>query len=598
VSFGPRWAICSAWVIATFISVANADEPQSPPSGSAKTREQVQEALQREAYGLSEERNRLLAAAVEANPNDALPRWYLGQVQKSDGTWLDSNSLPATKERQLYQEYVNVRDAKADDAAGQKSLGDWCDRNGLKVQARVHWLKSLVHNPNQTDLRIRLDLVKVGDRWIEKSQLARRQAKEKADREVFEHWRPIFTKLAAQLAAADKEKRQAAIDEVLAVRDPAVLPALQAHFGSQSEDHELLVLQVCEQISDLMATQLLAYLAAEFPAERVREKAASLLKSREQADFVPLLISEMYTPIESKVAGVQHPTGVVDLRRSFVREGADKIDVFVHDATIRGMGAFALRHGRGGEFAQFGARLTTTSSEIAVSAQNRDIKARNERIAAALAIATGEKFSADPQLWWKWWMDLNELVFLNGKGVDAKYQRQVVHTYDPLSPHAATNEYGSYFKPPMSCLIAGTPVWTEQGLIAIERVKFGDLVLSRDVETGELAYKPVLLTTVRPKRQLTEFTVGQEKFQTTGGHLFWGSGKGWIRTKDLQPSQVLHTASSPVSVGSVRPGVEAETYNLVVADFHTYFVGEQRLLSHDNTVRQSTRMIVPGLAAE
>jgi hypothetical protein len=32
-----------------------------------------------------------------------------------------------------------------------------------------------------------------------------------------------------------------------------------------------------------------------------------------------------------------------------------------------------------------------------------------------------------------------------------------------------------------------------------------------------------------------------------------------------------------------------------VADFHTYFVGDGRILSHDNTPRNPTNSIVPGL---
>ena len=42
---------------------------------------------------------------------------------------------------------------------------------------------------------------------------------------------------------------------------------------------------------------------------------------------------------------------------------------------------------------------------------------------------------------------------------------------------------------------------------------------------------------------------------------------------------------------------EAEAYNLVVADFNTYFVGETGILVHDNTPRLPTRATVPGLAA-
>jgi hypothetical protein len=150
----------------------------------------------------------------------------------------------------------------------------------------------------------------------------------------------------------------------------------------------------------------------------------------------------------------------------------------------------------------------------------------------------------------------------------------------------------------MSCLLAGTPISTDQGLVAVERLKPGDLVLARDIETGELAYKPVIHTTLRPKKQLLRITAGKDVFEATGGHLFWVSGQGWVRARELKPGLVLHAAGNPVTVLKVEEGAVAETHNLVVADFATYFVGQGQFLSHDNTVRRPTRMIVPGLAAE
>jgi hypothetical protein len=52
-----------------------------------------------------------------------------------------------------------------------------------------------------------------------------------------------------------------------------------------------------------------------------------------------------------------------------------------------------------------------------------------------------------------------------------------------------------------------------------------------------------------------------------------------------------------VLIEAVEPGNHEQTYNLVVADFHTYFAGADRALSHDNTIRQPTDRVVPGLAA-
>lgn len=43
---------------------------------------------------------------------------------------------------------------------------------------------------------------------------------------------------------------------------------------------------------------------------------------------------------------------------------------------------------------------------------------------------------------------------------------------------------------------------------------------------------------------------------------------------------------------------DAEAFNLVVADFHTDFIGEGLILTHDNTPREPTNALVPGLNRE
>ena len=78
----------------------------------------------------------------------------------------------------------------------------------------------------------------------------------------------------------------------------------------------------------------------------------------------------------------------------------------------------------------------------------------------------------------------------------------------------------------MDCLAAGTQVWTETGSMAIEKIKVGDRVLAQDTDTGELAYKPVLRTTVRPKSELLRLETDGMVFESSGGHPFWVSGRG------------------------------------------------------------------------
>ena len=60
----------------------------------------------------------------------------------------------------------------------------------------------------------------------------------------------------------------------------------------------------------------------------------------------------------------------------------------------------------------------------------------------------------------------------------------------------------------------------------------------------------------------------------------------------------LHAVNGTQVIEAIeQTGFEA-TYNLIVADFHTYFVGQAKVLSHDNTIREPTVALVPGLKGD
>jgi hypothetical protein len=166
---------------------------------------------------------------------------------------------------------------------------------------------------------------------------------------------------------------------------------------------------------------------------------------------------------------------------------------------------------------------------------------------------------------------------------------------------------------PTTCFGAGTLVATLAGPTPIEQIKVGDRVLSQDPETGELAYKPVLKTTVRPPAEMVTLAVKsakaasrsaarepneQETFVSTKGHPFWVNGKGWQMTKNLESGNHLHTVTGFAEVESLEDADSVEAYNLVVDEFHTYFIGNSHVLVHDNSFAKPLLNSVPGLPQE
>ena len=114
-----------------------------------------------------------------------------------------------------------------------------------------------------------------------------------------------------------------------------------------------------------------------------------------------------------------------------------------------------------------------------------------------------------------------------------------------------------------------------------------------------VSYKLVLRTTALPPSSDTvRVAVDAESIDMTKAHVVWVAGKGWRMAKELAPGEWLCGVGGPRKVYRVDDlPPELEVYNLVVADFNTFFVGESGMLVHDITYvtrRRPTTAIVPG----
>ena len=324
----------------------------------------------------------------------------------------------------------------------------------------------------------------------------------------------------------------------------------------------------------------------------------------------------MYAPVESRTA-VAPANGRLVYQHTFAREGQDQRQVLALNSVYRRR---AVPGGDGGETSL---RVFADAFAMAVrleqytQQQNDWTRVFNERVTRVLNIATQQNLPPVPQSWWQWWNQQNDVVLYGQKPTQALQRtRQVVvqdqapaqgqqPTRQPVvqaparrkSTNVETRRVVSPLQLRGECFAAGTPVWTASGILPIETIRVGDVVLSQDVETGELAYKPVLRTSIRPPERLVKIRVGTESFETSGGHLFWVSGQGWSKARELDSEHSLHAIDGSFAVTAIEDGTEAQTFNLVVADYNTYVVGTSKILSHDVTDRRPTRMTVPGLLA-
>ncbi|WP_139216426.1 polymorphic toxin-type HINT domain-containing protein [Streptomyces sp. CC77] len=153
--------------------------------------------------------------------------------------------------------------------------------------------------------------------------------------------------------------------------------------------------------------------------------------------------------------------------------------------------------------------------------------------------------------------------------------------------------------------VAGTEVLLADGTTKpIEELRTGDKVVATDPETGETAVKAVTATIfTEDDKTYVDVTVstedGAQTIVTTDHHPFWSeSEKEWLDAGDLKPGMTLRTdEGSTVAVNAVRVyEARQNTYNLTVADLHTYYVlaGETPVLVHNSNCGGVGRELIDG----
>jgi len=576
----PRWVALLSFTFGLALTAASSATKVKRPGAAA-----VDEALRCEIRGADDQRNESLRTVLERDPDCALARWHSGYVRE-DARWVkfDAQAKRSTDDATL-AEYRRLRRESEETVEGRLQLAGWCSTHKLPDQARAHLTEVLRMDPNHAEARRRLGHRRVGGVWLSREEIEQFRARADRVAKDLKKWTPKVKRIRYGLAQRDGRKRQEAIDRLLAIRDPAAIGAMELMLAGFHEEAASLVVGVLDEMPGNEASVALARQAVFSPFDSIHYEAAEKLSARKIEGYVPALLSTMSTPVQSQAQLYVTPGGRLAYRQMFYREAqyhAEKmiVDSQYRDPILSADATAGLLEGLA-LLQQRDAANRAQELESVVAGQNDTIARINDRVCDVLATATGADVLPSPESWWEWWNDHNE-SYLPEKPVREVYNRQELPTPTP----AAAKE----------CLIAGTLVWTALGLVPIEAIRVGDRVLSQNPHTGELAYKPVLRTTLRPPVRLVKVVFHGEALQSSGGHPFWVAGEGWVKARDLKPGARLHAVRGTSEVWSVHPTGFEETHNLVVADFHTYFVGKTKILSHDNTIREPTDATVPGLA--
>jgi len=592
--------VFAAMLCVAELSIAGPRPAAPRTDADAAAKETVQAVLTAERNGSVTNRVRRLRSALRTSPQFAPAQWQSGRVN-IDGEWVPVHaSIARLASDRTLKEYRALRERTPKTLAGQMELAAWCLKHKLYPQQRAHLTAALEIDPNHAAARKALGHVRMGPFWISRRELEQRRKNAEQAAKDLKRWAPRIKSIRDALTSGSRLRYQQGLKRLKAIDDPAAIPAIELALAYDNPRLAIETIDYLGQKTSKESTLALARQGMFSPWKSLRKRAAEKLKGRRLEDFVPGVLEITSTPLRSRKLLYLTPTGSLFYRHIYLQENpiarlvsiADHRHLAVNRRIIVRPETLRVARVEYDAVASAEARkfAVQTATELrhrhsVIADEINELKSNlNSRAADLLSQVSSKKFGNDPREYWQWWDRYSEVWESGEKPC------YVECTWTESWQIDQTIEYRK-----SSCLAAGTPVWTDRGPVAIEKVQLGDRVLAQDVQTGELAYKPVLKTTVRPPRPLISLEIGPRTVHMTGGHPFWIAGKGWVKARDIKAGMAMHDVTGTTAVRPAGTAKEEPTYNLIVADFHTYFVGEAKVLSHDNTPIEPTNALVPGL---
>ena len=608
VFLGRRWAAGSL-AACTLLGVITLTTPQAAADDAA---ELLQSALSAELAGNDAERDELIHAAQAADPTDDAAYWQEGLV-KFEGKWRTPEEVAVAVRRDKdRREYRLLREEMRDSLADHEALADWCQQHELLAEERFHRMAVLWKEPTNAYAQKRLGLRPFRGSLYTTEEIAAMADREKRSQANLRKYGKQFEGWLTEALTCGDVGRLAILEKFRAVNSPDAIEALQAagEFEpsyqrrlerkiGEEESREYLreiclnIVAAVRAMPEHEATVFLAETAVFANDPPLRAAASLALRERRPTDYMPMMMSAMESLVDADIDVSVAADGTVNYVALYRQEGAEldraHLDLGQYvTATAPGRNGLISRRFVPTVYAQVSrAQNQAAWAKYQIQVDNIERQKMNDRVTDALRMITDEDLGRDPAVWRQEWADFNDIYYPEERPVQTTQARQFQYTYVP---------------PPltgMSCFAVGTPVWTNRGPERIETIVPGDLVLSQNPLTGELDYRPVIQTTVRPPTKFVELQLPEgDRITSTRGHRFWVDGEGWCMAKFLRPKLRLHAVGGALTLTAAEELDGAEAYNLVVDGFHTYFVGESKLLVHDNSCPQPTLAPIPGMDAQ
>ena len=271
----------------------------------------VDETLRREASEGVDDRAELLKPALEQVPLCEAARWQSGfiyDVKRKEWLLLDEVQQLAAKDDRLAA-YRKIRAKYPETEGGQTELGAGVRSTIWKTRRRAHWTKVLSLAPDQPEARRELGFQMVNGTWLSQQEIADARVQVDNIQAALHRWTPKLRKLLKRWEGSNRRACELARQELMAIKDPDVVPAIEAVFCTEGGETALLGIELLKNIKAAEAAGALAWQAVFSPWEPIRSAAAAALKEQRRHDYVPPLLAAMRAPIQAHYELYDSPSG-------------------------------------------------------------------------------------------------------------------------------------------------------------------------------------------------------------------------------------------------------------------------------------------------
>ncbi len=452
-----------------------------------------------------------------------LAQWSLGKLKDSRGRWQSLDDWIADKSKSnVVESYEAFRNNSIESIDSHKALAMFCLENGLKDQARVHFAQILTQEPDNLAARRALGYVRVGPAWMTPEQLEMVKERQKLFRDSVRSFGPKLNQIAEGLRSSYSTDVKAAIEELRQINSDLAIPAMELIFGDESEEVTRAIIEWLNQREGRESSLALARFGIFHPIEGIRKGAALALQDRPVVEYGAAVVDMVLSPFSpAGIIPIRHGIDgpVLGFQKSYHREGAEADQMFIANTDIFGAISLPQR----------------------IEMMNAQTENTNLRVSELLSAISGRSISPNSSDIWDWWYQEMETSRPETRRISSHWSNSLLLSYATVSSSLENGQSrfqaasiseslprnGDPFlyrvgTPSRSseCFVAGTPVMTQKGLRPVESIRMGDIVLCKNIETGELAFRPVVRSTERTPVDLVRVDLTNETLVCTPGHLF------------------------------------------------------------------------------